>query len=136
MSELSREDYESIERAGRELHARGWRKQFSLNEMPEAYETLVSHVEEGYEEMVEEYANDLSCRDWLALAWPMLSPRVQQIRIAELDALDYRFRAATVDDGGRVISRYFRIENKSGWWWHRRPLRTAGAFAADLEKPD
>ena len=53
-------DYESIERAGTELQARGWRKAFDLNEMLGAYQQLVTKVEEGYDEMVDEYTNDLA----------------------------------------------------------------------------
>ncbi|WP_182376064.1 hypothetical protein [Nocardioides sp. WS12] len=33
MSYFIADDYDSIDRAGRELHARGWRKAFTLNEM-------------------------------------------------------------------------------------------------------
>jgi hypothetical protein len=129
-------DYESIERAGAELHAQGWRKAFGLNEMLEAYEHLVTKVEEGYDEMVDEYTNDLSCRDWLALAWPMLTERVRDARATELEALDNRFRSATFDDGGQTLSRYFAVERKDGWWWRRRPARIAGTLAADLAEPE
>ena len=59
---LGPEDYESIERASLGLHTQGWRKAFGLNEMLEAYEQLVTKVEEGDDEMVDEYTNDLSCR--------------------------------------------------------------------------
>lgn len=74
MSEWSQEDHASVQRAGRELQARGWRKPFSLDEMLQAYESVVGRVEEGYDETVYEYLNDLACRRWLALAWP-LAPR-------------------------------------------------------------
>ena len=73
MSEWSPEDYASVDRVSRELHARGWRKAFSLNEMLQAYESIVSQVEEGYDETVYEYLNDLACRRWLALAWPLVT---------------------------------------------------------------
>ena len=131
---LSSEDYESVLRAGRELHARGWRKAFTLNEMLDAYEALVVEVEQGYDQMVDEYTNDLACRDWLALAWPMLTERVQHLRQAELEALDERFRAASIDDGGQALRRYFRVDNKSGWWWRRRPIKVVGDFAAALSE--
>jgi hypothetical protein len=129
-------DYESVERAGAELHAKGWRKVFGLNEMLDAYEQLVAQIEHGYDEIVDEYTNDLSCRDWLALAWPMLTERVRDTRSAKLEALDNRFRAATIDDGGRALSRFFAVERKDGWWWRRRPAKAEGAFAADLEAPE
>src|SRR5690606_34637856 len=34
---------------------------------------------------------------------------------------DRPFRAATVDDGGAAIGRYYRIKRKEGWWWRPRP---------------
>jgi hypothetical protein len=52
VNEWSQEDYVSVERAGRELHARGWRKAFTLDEMLGAWEGLVSQVEEGYDDVV------------------------------------------------------------------------------------
>lgn len=132
MDEFTAEDYESIDRASRELHSRGWRKAFTLNEMFEAWASLVAEVEQGYHQMVDEYTNDMACRDWLALVWPMLTERVRDARADELEALDARFRAATLDDGGRAIGRFYRVENKEGWWWRRRPSKVAGVFAADL----
>lgn len=132
MSEMTAEDYESIDGASRELHTRGWRKAFTLNEMFEAWASLVAEVEQGYDQMVAEYTNDMACRDWLALVWPMLTERVRDARAEELKALDARFRAATLDDAGRAIGRFYRIENKDGWWWRRRPIKVAGEFAADL----
>ena len=132
MDEFNAEDNESIDRASRELHARGWRKAFTLNEMFAAWASLVAEVERDYDQMVDEYMNDMACRDWLALVWPRLTDRVRDARAEELEALDARFRAATVDDGGLAIGRFYRIENKDGWWWRRRPIKVAGTFAADL----
>jgi hypothetical protein len=52
VSEWGQEDHASVERAGRELQARGWRKSFSVDEMLQAYESVVGRVEEGYDETV------------------------------------------------------------------------------------
>ena len=131
---MTSEDYESVLRAGRVLHARGWRAAFSLNEMTESWRSLVAEVEGGYDQMVDEYTNDLACRDWLALAWPMLTERVRSIRRPELDALDARFRAATVEDTSGRLARFYRVENKDGWWWRRLPLQRRGEFARDLDE--
>ncbi|WP_374456745.1 hypothetical protein [Nocardioides sp.] len=132
MSEMTAEDYASVDRASRELHAAGWRKAFTLNEMFAAWASLVADVERGYDQMVDEYTNDMACRDWLSLAWPMLTENVRAARASELDSLDARFRAATYEDGGRAIGRFFAVENKAGWWWRRRPTKAEGVFAADL----
>ena len=85
---MTREDYESVELAGRVLHEQGWRKNFSINEMTGAWRSLVTEIEAGYDQWADEYTNDLACRDWLALAWPMLTERVRQARQRELDKLD------------------------------------------------
>jgi len=132
MGELGQEDYASVERAGRELHARGWRKEFSLDEMLRAYERIVGRVEEGYDETVCEYLNDLACRRWLDLAWPLLTESVRQSRAADLQVLDDRFRAATIHDGGRSLGRFFKVDDGPEWWWRRRPVKARGDFAADL----
>ena len=132
MSAWSQEDDASVERAGRELHARGWRKAVSLDEMLRDYESVVGRVEEGYDETVYEYLNDLACRRWLALAWPLVTENVRKSRAGDLQSLDERFRAASTDDGGRWLGRFFKIDGESEWWWRRRPIRVRGDFAADL----
>jgi hypothetical protein len=136
MSEWSRQDRASVERAGLELRARGWRKAFSLDEMLGAYEQIIGQVEKGYDDNIYEYTNDLGCRNWLALAWPLLTENVRQSRAADLGALDDRFRSATADDGGR--SRFREVESIApGWWWWRRvPVKVRGEFAADLAEED
>ena len=102
-----REDYAPVERAGRELHARGRRKAFSLDEMLQAYESIVGRVKDSYDETACEYLNDLARRGWLAVAWPLVTENVRQSRAADLRALDDRFRAATADDGDRSLGRFF-----------------------------
>jgi hypothetical protein len=129
---MTSEDHASVDRASRELLARGWRKAFTLNEMFDAWAALVADVERGYDQMVYEYTNDMACRDWLALVWPMLTQRVREARAEELELLDARFKAATEDDGGLAVGRFYRVESKDGWWWRRRPIKVAGEFAADL----
>ena len=41
--------------------------------------------------------------------------------------LDDRFRSATVDDYGYVISHFHRVDNPARWWWRRYPRVLAGA---------
>lgn len=133
MENLDAEDYESIGRAERTLHERGWRTAFTPNEMVASRRALVSKVESGYDEVVDEYTNDLSCRDWPALAWPMFTPRVQAARQEELDLLDARSIAVTTEDTDRRLARFYRVESKDDWWRRRLPARHLGVFAADLD---
>ncbi|MEU8178716.1 hypothetical protein AB0C14_38130 [Microbispora hainanensis] len=106
---LSPDDYASMVRAGEVLYARGWRQTFTVRTMVNQWAWLVAEVERGYDDMVEEYASDLSCRDWLAQAWPMLTQPVRTVWHAKIQPLDERFRAATVDDGGKAISGYMGV---------------------------
>jgi hypothetical protein len=129
---LTADDYASVTQAARVLHERGWRKQ-SVNEMTDAWRQLVEQIERGYSWEVEEYTNDLSCRDLLALAWPMLTENVRAHRKSELDELDARFRTATTDDHDGRLARFYRTETKDGWWWRRIPLLRRGQFARDLD---
>jgi len=130
---LTADDYASVTQAARALHERGWRKQFTVNEMTDAWRQLVEQIERSYSWEVEEYTNDLSCRDWLALAWPMLTENVRAHRASELNELDARFRTATTDDHDGRLARFYRIETKDGWWWRRIPLLRRGQFARDLD---
>jgi hypothetical protein len=127
-------DYESVEGAGRVLHERGWREDISVNEMTDSWRRIVAEIETGYDQVVEEYVLDLSCRDWLALAWPMFSERVRSVRQAELDALDARFMAATVEDTEGRFARFSRAEGEDGWWRLRLPARRHGEFARDVDQ--
>jgi len=99
--------------------------------MLQAYQSVVGRIEEGYGETVYEYLNDLACRRWLALAWPLVTENVRQSRAADLRSLDDRFRAASTDDGGRSLGRFFKVDGESEWWC-RRPIKVRGDFAADL----
>lgn len=128
---MTPEDYESVERAGRLLHERGWR--MDINEMVDAWRLLVTEIETGYDQVVEEYLLSLRCRAALALAWPTLSERVRSSRLAELDALDARFMAATAEDAEGRFARFSRVEGDDGWLWLRLPVRRHGEFARDLD---
>lgn len=132
VDQLTPEDYESVHQAGRVLYERGWRKAFTVNEMTDAWKQLVVEVEAGYDQLVDEYTNDLSCRDWLAAAWPMLTERIRAARQAELDAIDARFLAATAEDTEGALACFYRVDSKSGWWWRRLPVRRKGVFAREL----
>jgi hypothetical protein len=133
VDDMTADDYESVERASRVLYERGWHKRFSVNEMTSAWRALVAEVEAGYDQMVDEYTNDLACRDWLAFAWPMFTERVRSSRQSELDALGARFRAATTEDTDGKLARFYRVESKAGWWWRRLPTCREGQFARDLD---
>ncbi|WP_405057654.1 hypothetical protein OG474_33670 [Kribbella sp. NBC_01505] len=117
---------------GELLHQRGWRKVFSVTEMAGAWDQLVTTVEHGYEDTVEEYSNDLYCRNWLHLAWPLLNEHTVLIWTARIKELDGRFVAAPVDDDGHALGQFHRIPDPAMWWWRRHPRVLAGDLGRSL----
>lgn len=117
---LTAEDYESVHRAGRLLAEQGWSRVFTLNQMLQDWQELIETLEEEDYDCVfaHEWDHDLRCRDWLQSAWPVLTRRIQELRRPELDALDERYRNATVPiprtDQRHAVSNY-------GPWHDRRP---------------
>ncbi|MFC9969866.1 hypothetical protein ACFVH6_03070 [Spirillospora sp. NPDC127200] len=117
--------------AGEELHRRGWRKPFTLAEMVGEWERLVTEVENGYEDMVDEYTNDLYCRNWLHEAWLLLDEHLLVIWSPRVEELDGRFRAATVDDDGQAVGYFHRVDPDL-WWWRRHPRLLVGELGEAL----
>lgn len=119
--QLSEDDYTSVRRAGHVLAEQGWRHAFTLNQMLDAWQNLIETLEsEGYDATFAfEWHDDLRCRDWLHAAWPMLTHRIRELRLPELQALDDRYRRVTVPISGRPSSDPDDLEIR--WWHGRRP---------------
>jgi hypothetical protein len=121
------------------LHQRGWRKAFTITEMINKWAWLITTVEGGYSDFIDEYTNDLYSRNWLHEIWPLVTDRTITIWTPQIKTLDDRFRAATVFDDGQALSQFHRISQFDAddmWWWRRprllvgnlgRSLRDAGA---------
>jgi hypothetical protein len=120
------EDYASAYRAMAYLEAAGWRKA-TLNERVAAWEAFVSEVEQGYGMTVDDYTNDLAVREWLTLALPMLTPRLQSSLVKRLEPLDERFMRATV-----TLAR--RLPGAGASWHYRLPRVLTGELAEDAER--
>jgi hypothetical protein len=123
------------------LHQRGWRKAFTITEMVDQWASLVGTIENSYDDFIDEYTNDLYCRNWLHEAGVLLPGHVLVTWNQRIQELDDRFRAATVFDDGQALSQFQRISGfdpDDMWWWRRYPrvlvgdlgraLRSAGAF--------
>ncbi|SNR78405.1 hypothetical protein [Actinoplanes regularis] len=91
---------------GQLLHQRGWRKAFTVEDRVNDWAWMVTTVENGYSDVVEEYANDLYCRNWLHEAWLLLDDQTLVRWNDRIRDLDDRFRMATVDDDGYVLSQF------------------------------
>ena len=99
MTEMTAEDYDSVERAQQALEERGWRPS-TLNEHVDDWASLVEEVEVGYSMTVYDYTNDLAVREWLDQVLPMLTERVRASLLSRLAPLDERFLRSTVTPAG------------------------------------
>lgn len=81
-----------------------------------AWRGVVAEVEAGYSWSAPEFSNDVFSRGALARVWPLLPDRLAHLWHRELDALDARFRAATIAWPGHA-------ENELEWWSRRIPRR-------------
>ncbi|MFI9461646.1 hypothetical protein [Streptomyces xiamenensis] len=126
---------------GELLRRRGRRAAFTVADMVNAWAALVSAVERGYGDDIDEFTNDLSCRNWLHEAWLLLEDHIVQLWTPRIEALDNRYRAATIDDDGLALGEFYRLPGPDLWWWRRHPriltgdlghaLRSAGAIGTD-----
>jgi hypothetical protein len=110
----TRHDYESVDRAVAHLQARGWRFT-GINDLVDAWEELVEHVESGYNDDPAELHNDASCRTALAEVLPLLSDPVAGNIRDRLGPLDERYRAATL--GPALMP----SDATNRWWTTRDP---------------
>lgn len=114
------------------LHQRGWRTAFTVAERVNAWASLVSVIERGYEDDIDEYTNDLYCRNWLHEAWLLLDEHIVQLWTQQIKALDDRYRAATVDDDGHTLGQFHKLPDPDLWWWRRRPRILTGDLGRSL----
>lgn len=114
------------------LQQRGWRKAFTVEERVHDWAWMVTTVQNGYSDLVEEYANDLYCRNWLHEAWLLLDDETLILWNNRIRSLDERFRAATIDDDGYVLSQFHRGGQPDMWWWRRYPRVLTGELGETL----
>ena len=122
---LGAEDYASVHQAMQQL-SRGSLNPLTLNARMEAWAQLVTEVEEGFDTVrAFEFGHELTHRDWLHEAWPILTERVRRLRQPELDALDGRFRAATAPIRPLSMS-LSEMAGQTRWWRFRYPKLVTG----------
>ncbi|WP_455351542.1 hypothetical protein [Streptomyces sp. SYSU K217416] len=117
---------------GELLHRRGWRKAFTVAEMVDSWARLVCSIERGYSDVVEEYSNDLYCRNWIHQAWLLLDLHTVVVWTPRIAELDQRFRAATIDDHGMAMSQFHGHFPPEMWWWRRHPRLLVGQLGESL----
>jgi hypothetical protein len=124
---LTSEDYDSVLRAGRVLHEQGWRQSWTLNQQVDSWVGLVETVEDGYRMTIDDYTNDLSVRQWLELARPLLTERVRASLDGRLAPLDERFKAATRETA-------VKLPGAGPFWWSRLPKVLVDELAEDVQR--
>ncbi|MEU4244931.1 hypothetical protein [Actinoplanes sp. NPDC026619] len=114
------------------LHQRGWRTAFTVADRVNSWARMVTAIENGYRDDVDEYSNDLYCRNWLHEAWLLLDDHSLARWNGQVRRLDGRFRAATIDDDGYVLSQFHGGGHPEMWWWRRYPRILTGALGEAL----
>ena len=120
-----------LERLTARLHADGWSGHVTVERLIRNWQQLAGEVA-NYPLTIDDYTNDVTGRDALDLVLKWASDGTRQMVGVDVFEADETFKASTFDDGGDAVSAYFRIEDRSGWWWRRRP--TTGPLAAYLDK--
>ena len=109
----------------------GWAPHVTVERLIRDWQRLADEVS-AYPMTIDDYTNDVSGRDALELILSLASANTVAVIGPPIADADARFRDGTTDDGGKAISRYFRTENKPGWWWTRRP--SSGELADYLDQ--
>jgi hypothetical protein len=98
------------------LHAEGWSERVTVARELANWQRLATELG-SYRLEIEDYTNDLYSREVLERLPEPLRARFA----ADVAAADERFRAASEPDAGGRLGRWFRVDDKQGWWWHRIP---------------
>jgi hypothetical protein len=94
-----------------------WAMRVSVERYLADWRTLAFSVDD-YPGGIDDYTNDLTIRDSLAL----ILDRTEADRpvLEEAEEIDSIFRSNTADDGGAAVGRYYRRPSKAraraGWW--------------------
>ncbi|HEX3425598.1 MAG TPA: hypothetical protein VHT30_05665 [Acidimicrobiales bacterium] len=102
------------------LHQEGWANHVTVERLVDEWWTLANCVD-VYPLTIDDYTNDLTGRDALERVLSWVSPALRERIKDAVETADADFRSRTVEDDGESLNRYFRIDESSGWWWHRRP---------------
>jgi hypothetical protein len=102
------------------LHDGGWATHVTAMRLVQGWERLAREVAD-YPLTIDDFTNDLTGRDGLELLLDWASPELAAELRRRVEPADALYREDTSDDGGAALSRYFRVDESSGWWGRRRP---------------
>lgn len=119
----------TLDRIDGRLRAQGWAKHVTTVRLLRDWQALCTSVNR-YRGTIDDYTNDLTTRDGLEVVLRECDEPLRTKLVTLIEQADGEFLAATQVDTGRVLRRYFRINESSEWWWKRTP--TAGPLAEYL----
>lgn len=95
----------------------------------EKWEKFVSDVEDGYNESIYEYTNDLSVRDLLQVVIEKSPLELRDKLIRAIQISDERFNKVTEES-----KHSFLLDKKMSqeWWWFRIPVNPGSELKKDL----
>ena len=128
---VPREHEDEANELTQRLHECGWASHVTVGRLLRDWEQLASEVG-TYKLTIDDYTNDLTSRDALDHVIGWASPPFAEALRDRVEPADERFKAATVEDNGVAVGRYFHIDSHPGWWWRRRP--TCGQLSAYLDR--
>lgn len=102
----------------------------TLASLLERWENFVSEVEEGYDDSIYEYTNDLSVRDLLQVVVDNSPISFRDKLIGALWIWDERFKKATEASKRSVLP---NKEKSQAWWWFRVPKKPGSELKNDLQ---
>jgi hypothetical protein len=117
--ELDDKELETVDRFNQRFARR--RHPITADTLFNDWVSLVTEVEGGYADSVDDYTNDLTSRDLLEDLIRDSQPSLRAKLERALKPWDERFRRATRPDDEKALSRYFNIKDR--WWWHRTPAK-------------
>src|SRR5574340_1342421 len=86
----------------------------------ELWDNFVSEVNEGYNDSIYEYTNDLSVRDLLQEIIDNSPSHLRDKMIAAVQISDELFRKASKESYRSLLPDQ---EKSQGWWWFRVPIK-------------
>lgn len=96
----------------------------------EIWDNFVSEVDEGYNNSIYEYTNDLSVRDLLQEIIDNSPSHLRDKMIAFVRISDERFRKASKESYRSLLP---DKEKSQGWWWFRVPIKLGSELKNDLQ---
>jgi hypothetical protein len=122
-----------LDAIGERLRTRGWASFVTVEWLLADWKQLAGEVQ-SYGLTVDDYTNDLTTRDGLAIVILECPSALRDRLQAAIEDADVRFREGTVEDCDGLLGEYFSIAQNCGWWWKRIPKAGPLAEALVAEK--